>query len=356
MLYIGPIDVDVLAQTACAKQVEIERNKYQAIIDASLDGFWIINLQGEFLECNNAYCELIGYSREELLKMRIADIEANDTEEDIACRISSIISTGHARFLTHHLHKNGTKIPVHISATYLDTDGPTICTFIQDRTESENSFKALQESTKLILEAKQNVISISEQTLREIITGAAMLAEAISGDANSCGIKCQISGEISRLLKAAVKRIRSISHGLYPVELQNNGLLPMISSLIERINSNFEVNISMTTNAKNMHFNETESLHIYRIIQEGINNIVRHSQATQASIIFTKRKTNYLIELSDNGRGLPDSNEILRGHSGVSGLGLQSIQFRAKKIGADVLFENQLTGGLSIKLTLPIIS
>ncbi|MDP2755047.1 MAG: PAS domain S-box protein, partial [Nitrospirota bacterium] len=63
------------------KQAE---EQYKTMIRTSMDGFWITDAQGHFLDANDAYCHLIGYTRDELMNMSVADVEAIETPEDTA--------------------------------------------------------------------------------------------------------------------------------------------------------------------------------------------------------------------------------------------------------------------------------
>ncbi len=60
----------------------------QPILQTSLDGFWLLDLQGRFVDVNDAYCAMSGYSRDELLRLQIADVEAVRTAQDAAAQIA----------------------------------------------------------------------------------------------------------------------------------------------------------------------------------------------------------------------------------------------------------------------------
>lgn len=85
-----------------------KEQQFKTMIRASLDSFWITNLQGRFVEVNNAYCQLMGYSQEELLHMGIADVKVTDDTQDISRNINRIIEKGSDRFETRHRCKRWT--------------------------------------------------------------------------------------------------------------------------------------------------------------------------------------------------------------------------------------------------------
>lgn len=119
---------------------------YRRIIETSIDGFWLTDRQGHFLDVNDAYCRLIGYTREELLRMAIPDIEAAETPEEAVRHIRKVIRDGGGRFETRHRRKNGEIIDVEISATYMPTSGGRLFVFTRDITARKRAEQALRES------------------------------------------------------------------------------------------------------------------------------------------------------------------------------------------------------------------
>ncbi|MEJ2670871.1 MAG: PAS domain S-box protein [Deltaproteobacteria bacterium] len=102
----------------------------------SLDGIWVVDTSGRFLEVNKAYCELIGYTRQELLTMSVKDVEANHTLPMVLDTINRIKTAGVERFESAHRRKNGAIVPVEINSTFLEMDRKQLfLTFIRDLTE-----------------------------------------------------------------------------------------------------------------------------------------------------------------------------------------------------------------------------
>ena len=129
------------------RQVEMELRErdteFRIAVQSSSDGFWIANLQGQLLDANAAYARLSGYSREELLRLRITDLDPYDSPDDVADRMQRIIQTGHERFAAVHRGKDGHRWPTEVVATYSKMGGGRFFCFIKDLTEQQRSAEVI---------------------------------------------------------------------------------------------------------------------------------------------------------------------------------------------------------------------
>ena len=121
---------------------------HQAITDTSGEGFFIADLDSRLLEVNDAYVKRSGYSREELLCMRIVDLEAVESEQETLQRVRKISKLGSARFETMHCTKGGEAWPAEINISYWDAYGGRLFIFIHDISERKAAEEALRESER----------------------------------------------------------------------------------------------------------------------------------------------------------------------------------------------------------------
>ena len=136
------------------KQAEQVLNQLKAMIDISLDGFWIVDLMGNLLQVNEAYSEMIGYSIDELMTMSISQLEATEDPEQITAHIAKVVAQGYDLFETRHRHKDGHIIDVEISVAFLP-EFEHFCVFCRDitkRKSMENELKASEAKFRSIIE------------------------------------------------------------------------------------------------------------------------------------------------------------------------------------------------------------
>ena len=93
-----------------------EEEQVKMMLRASQDGFWITDLRGNFLDVNDAYCQMIGYRREILLTMRIGDVEEAESPEYTTRHIGKLVEMGHDHFETRHRHQDGRILDMEVSS------------------------------------------------------------------------------------------------------------------------------------------------------------------------------------------------------------------------------------------------
>ncbi len=142
-------------------------NQLKAMVDISLDGFYIVDQKGQLIEVNAAYAQMLGYSAVELTGMHLNQLEAIEDDEQIKAHIAKVIEQGFDFFETRQFHKNGHEISLETSVCYL-ADYQRFCVFCRDITQR----KAMERALKLSESKFRSIINASPIPMALVNTSA----------------------------------------------------------------------------------------------------------------------------------------------------------------------------------------
>ena len=169
------------------KKVEAElknsENKFRALVENASDALFVHDFDGNFVDVNKKACESLGYTREELLHMNVADVD-QDFDLETARKIWKSIIPGSSKTIDRHqIRKDGTQFPVEISFATVDIEGKKLymglCRDMTDRINSEKELKASEEKYHSIFDYSMDAIILS--VVNEKISDANHAAEELFG-------------------------------------------------------------------------------------------------------------------------------------------------------------------------------
>lgn len=155
--------------------------------------------------------------------------------------------------------------------------------------------------------------------------------------------------EISRASSQALSLVREIAFNLRPVNIGLLGLPEAIKGMLQKVESISGIMIEYSADYKKGLLPEKEEVHIYRIVQEAVNNIIKHSGATYAEITLNSSETGITLTVQDNGKGLPHN----AGEPQAGGFGLRSIMNRSSLLKGECRFSTPAEGGTCITIFIP---
>ena len=149
---------DLTEQKRTAEALKEREELSQKIIGAAIEGFWRLDLEGNLVDVNEAYCRMSGYSRQELLAMHISDVEVEEPAPELVVQhIQRIAQSGSDRFETRHRRKDGRIIEVEVIATFLKLREPYVFAFMRDITERKQAEQFLQASQERFRQLAENI-------------------------------------------------------------------------------------------------------------------------------------------------------------------------------------------------------
>lgn len=155
--------------------------------------------------------------------------------------------------------------------------------------------------------------------------------------------------EISNTTVEAINEVREITHDLRPYQLDRVGLTQSIRAITRKVSETHPVSFACHVDDIDGIFGNAIEIHVYRIIQEGINNIVKHSAATEATVVVKITADGLSISIRDNGRGIAAG-----GISAEAGFGLSGIRERAEIMGGAARVDSSPDQGVSLQIQIPL--
>ena len=145
--------------------------------------------------------------------------------------------------------------------------------------------------------------------------------------------------------------MKTIAYALRPYHLDKVGLTRSIQELVSEMGKPTRVELNAELAPIDDLFSPDTEIHISRMIQESLNNIVRHSGAHRATVTISRVAEAVEIRVEDDGEGLSKHRESA---ADGQGLGLIGIRERARLVGGDVRIESRQRRGTSIIVRLPV--
>ena len=170
---------DVSYQREMENRARIKESQYTNAIDSAMDGFWMVGMNGQLLDVNQAYLSMSGYERSEVIGMHISDFDKNDSKTLVAQKIEKIREAKHIRFESEHIAKNGREWPVEVSVSYAgeEEEGVEVFyVFLKDLTERHAIYEELRQHQENL----EALVSVRTQELNKAVKLAEVSSQAKS--------------------------------------------------------------------------------------------------------------------------------------------------------------------------------
>ena len=326
-------DITLQKEAERIKQAEAQ---FEDLFRAASESIVLTKESGEIIVTNLACQKMFGYEQTELIGRNIAIVIPEELNEDRSL---------------YALHKNGRKFPVEINrGYYTQGDNKRVVAFINDisaRKQEESRMVAA------VLEAQEQQRQILAADLHDginpMLSVAKMNVEALeTAISDRDSIAKERRENALSLLEQAMEGVRNLSSVLMPGVLKDFGLVNALEDLCRKISLGGKLSVVFDAHfplrpAANIEVN------LYRIAQELLNNVIRHSEASEAEVQLVKYKKSTLLMVNDNGIGMKTINQ--NPHS--AGLGLPNISGRVKALDGRFHIDFQKGKGTSVTIEIP---
>ncbi|MDD3637494.1 MAG: PAS domain S-box protein [Bacteroidales bacterium] len=334
---------NILKRLSKAERTRLSINhRYQMLFNTSSDQIFVIATDGQILEVNQAACERLEFSREELLNRSFASLKSGQNAEGVLDHLNEIRQHKMYIFETELLSGKGKRIPVEMSCRLIEIDEKPCITCVA------RSISARKELEKRVLiatiETEENERS---RFAREIHDGLGPLLSTIKLYVNELEHNEKKADHdaniqyINKLINEAVSSARNIANNITPKIITDYGLIRSLENFCQSINATKLLEISFMHEALSHTLGSTIELTLYRIITELINNTIKHAQAQQVHIKLLQEASRIRLSYHDDGIGFELDKALEKSDQT---LGLKNIISRVRSLKGSFSFRNTRPG------------
>jgi PAS domain S-box-containing protein len=354
---------DITSRKKAEEEIRMSEHKYRLLFDQNPMPMWMISLpEKNFLAVNAAAVDYYGYSKAEFLGMNIRDLRpAPDTtnlHDVISTYKSGINNTG----IWQHKKKDGTVVKVNLITHDIIYQGKhaklVLANDVTEKIRAEEKLKSSHAELRELATHLQNVRE-SERThmAREIhdelgqqLTGLKMDISWINRKLNTEDKELkQKMNDTLNLIDGTVKTVRRLATQLRPSILDDLGIVAAMEWQSEEFQKRSEINTVFSSNVSSIELSTDLATGFFRIYQESLTNVLRHSGATEVEAMLNMKDGLLILNIKDNGIGF-NSKEI----ESKKTLGLLGMKERTLIMGGSYEITSKPGKGTSVVIIAPI--
>ena len=329
--------------------IDQQAETFQILAQTSREAIILAGTDGVIQFVNPATENLFGYRKRELIGEKVNMLMPREhsiahdgyIQKYLHTGIPTIMGTG--RQLT-AIRKDGSRFPIYLSIGDINTSNTRLFAgVIMDISEQQQLQKEILE---IPVKEQRRIGQELHDGLGQQLTGLGLLATSLLNKASKP--EHELASKLASGMQEAISQVRALSRGLVPVNIDTEGFMNSLEKLIEEIRLQTNLDIQLTIMDRIHIADNTTAMHLYRIVQEAVNNAIKHAEASQIRIGLGVEGTSGCLLISDDGKGL----QTPPGES--SGLGLRIMKHRCGLIDAELMIESSPEDGTQIKCYFPI--
>jgi PAS domain S-box-containing protein len=351
---------DVTARVQAQQEQSRLALRLSGLLDSAMDGIITVDAQQHIVLYNQAAEKIFGWASAQVMGRSLDMLIPERYRARHLEHIRRFAATGATSrrmgggTVIHGLRSSGEEFPMDASISQLDTaEGKLFTVILRDVTErvrDQEDLAAFATKANAIREQeKSRVARELHDELAQSLTALKMdtiwVKENMGPDPQGAGRKL---GEMLAMLDASVAATRRIAADLRPLLLDDLGLMPAIEWLVQ----NFEQRSGMacTLDAdEDLELHEPYATAVFRIVQESLANVAKHSRATQVRVAIARTGKEMLLSVQDNGVGFSTAASR-KPHS----LGLAGLRERAQLLKGTMSVQSQPGQGTTVEARIPV--
>jgi PAS domain S-box-containing protein len=326
------------------------KERYENLFEYANDMVYTHDLAGRITSVNQAGEALLRRSRAEVLSKNIIDFVADEQQPAAQQWLEQVVKgTASPTVEWDFIASAGQRVRLEISTRLIEQAGKVV--------EIEGTARDITERKRL----EREILEISNREQRRIghdlhdgvcqqLAGIAFLTSTLAEELAEEGVPQSPQAEkISGMINEVIDQTRGVARGLFPVRLEEKGLVAALEELASNASEVFKINCHFVVEGLPVTVENEIALHLYYIVLEALANAAKHSGGSNVCITLQPSGDRWLLTIQDDGIGfsLPARDQ--------EGMGLRILHYRARVIGATLNLHSQPGSGTTVTcLFLPV--
>jgi PAS domain S-box-containing protein len=364
-MMIGGWSIEITEETRLQEQLTHSIERYSYVNEATSDAIYDWDVASNILYRGKGFALLFGYHDPYVsLEFRFSRIHPDDVAEVKKIYLGCLEDNSIRRWKIKYRFKDAKGVYKNVvdKAFIVREEGKAIRVIgaIQDITE----YNQLQEKLVLQEESKKREIvrSIIETQEKERRQLSVELHDNVNQILSSCKLMLEVAKDNKdkaplltersyHSIQLAIEEIRKISHNLNPSAVEDFGLKEAVAEMIDKVNVSGKVNVvfKFKQTGKKTTIKSEDKIAVYRIIQEQLNNIIRHANANAVVVDLLVKSNEIFLTIEDDGKGF-DPQKI------KSGIGLKNIHHRVEYYNGKIFINTAKNKGCTLNIFLDLLA